>query len=217
VTARRLSAFLDALAAGRRPRSFAAEPEDAEMIRAAIALRAARPGDATPDDAFVAALHRQLSENLDSSERTSGRPLKMHRGRAAVFAVAAGLALVGGTAAVTGLSNNAAVQRSVTAAPQEEALRTASFEAPSGQVVGQIALYHGHPSWVYMNLDVAHADGAVRCELHLANGDVVAAGTVQLHDGSGTFSQEISMDAGKARGATLYDSSGAVVASAIFL
>jgi hypothetical protein len=57
----------------------------------------------------------------------------------------------------------------------------------------------------------------VKCELHLANGEVVAAGTVQLHDGSGEFSQSINMDAGMARGATLYDSSGVVVASAIFI
>ena len=48
MTTRRLSAFLDALAAGRRPRSFQADPEDVEMLRVAIALRAARPGDAIP-------------------------------------------------------------------------------------------------------------------------------------------------------------------------
>jgi hypothetical protein len=57
----------------------------------------------------------------------------------------------------------------------------------------------------------------VTCELHLANGQIVAAGTVHLHDGSGVFSQSIQMDAGRVRGATLYDSSGAVVASAIFI
>ncbi len=101
--------------------------------------------------------------------------------------------------------------------PHGQALRTATFEAPSGQVAGQIVLYHGHPSWVFMNVDVPNSNGSVKCELHLANGDVVAAGTVQLHDGSGVFSQSIQMDAGKARGATLYDSSGAVVASAIFI
>jgi hypothetical protein len=217
MTTRRLAAFIDALAAGRRPRSFQADPEDVEMLRVAIALRAARPGDAIPDETFVAGLHQQLADDLSPSEQTKVHPIRMHRGRAALVAVAAGLALVGGTVAVTENSNKATVQQSASAVPQGQALRTASFQSPTGQVVGQIVLYHGHPSWVYMSVDLPHSNGPVKCELHLANGEVVAAGTVQLHDGSGEFSQSIHMDAGKARGATLYDPSGVVVASAIFI
>ena len=217
MTTRRLSAFVDALAAGRRPRSFGADPEDVEMLRVALALRAARPGDSDPDETFVAALHRQLAEDLSPSEPTNVHPLKTHRARAALVAVAAGLALVGGTFAVAETTKRPTVQQSATAVPQGQTLRTASFQSPTGQVVGQIVLYHGHPSWVYMNVDLPHANGTVKCELHLANGEVVAAGTVQLHDGSGEFSQSIHMDAGKARGATLYDPSGSVVASAIFI
>lgn len=217
MSTRRLSAFLDALAAGRRPRPFQADPEDVEMIRVAIALRAARPGDAMPDETFVAELHEQLADKLSPSEHTNVRPLKMRRGRVALVSVAAGLALVGGTFAVAETTNKPTVQQSATAVPQGQALRTASFQSPTGQVVGQIVLYHGHPSWVYMNVDLPYSNGPVKCELHLANGEVVAAGTVQLHDGSGEFSQSIHMDAGKARGATLYDPSGVVVASAIFI
>jgi hypothetical protein len=217
VTTRRLSAFLDALAAGRRPRPFHADPDDVEMLRVAIALRAARPGDALPDETFVAELHEQLAEDLSPSDQTHIRPLKLHRGRVALVSVAAGLALVGGTLAVAETTTKPTVQQSATAVPQGHALRTASFQSPTGQVVGQIVLYHGHPSWVYMNVDLPHANGPVKCELHLANGEVVAAGTVQLHDGSGEFSQSIHMDAGKARGATLYGPSGVVVASAIFI
>jgi hypothetical protein len=187
------------------------------MLRVAIALRAARPGDAVPDETFVAELHKQLAEDLSPSEQTNIRPLKLHRGRVALVSVAAGLALIGGTLAVAETTTKPTVQQSATAVPQGQALRTASFQSPTGQVVGQIVLYHGHPSWVYMNVDLPHSNGPVKCELHLANGEVVAAGTVQLHDGSGEFSQSIHMDAGKARGATLYDPSGAVVASAIFI
>ena len=217
MTTRRLSAFIDALAAGRRPRPFQADPEDVEMLRVAIALRAARTGDARPDETFVAELHQQLADDLSPSEQTNIRPLKMRRSRAALVAVAAGLALVGGTVAVTETTNKATVQQSATAVPQGQSLRTATFQSPTGQVAGQIVLYHGHPSWVFMNVDLPHSNGPVVCELHLANGEVVAAGTVQLHDGSGVFSQKIHMDAGMARGATLYDASGAVVASAIFI
>ena len=217
MTPRRLSAFLDALVNGRRPRPFQADPEDVEMVRAAIALRAARPGDDIPDETFVAELHQQLAETLSPSEQTNVLPLRLRRGRAALVAVAAGLALVGGTAAVTEMAKTATVQQSATAVPQGQALRTATFEAPTGQVAGQIVLYHGHHSWVYMNVNVPHSNGTVVCELHLANGTVVAAGTVHLHNGSGVFSQSIPMDAGMARGATLYDPTGAVVASAIFI
>ena len=217
MTNRRLSAFIDALAAGRRPRSFQADPEDVEMLRVAIALRAARPGDSIPDENFVAELHKQLSDDLSPSEPTNIHQLKRHRGRAAIFAVAAGLALVGGTVAVTENSNNSTVQQSATAVPQRLALHTASFQSPTGQVVGQIVLYHGNPSWVFMNVDLPNSTGSVKCELHLANGEVVAAGTMQLHNGSGQFSQSLHMDAGTARGATLYDSSGVVVGSAVFI
>jgi hypothetical protein len=218
MTTRRLSAFLDVLAAGRRrPRAFHADPQDVEMLRVAIALRAARPGDSVPDEKFVAQLHEQLSDELSPSEQTNIHSLKVHRGRVALISVAAGLALVGGTFALAETISKPAVQQSLTAVPPGQALRTASFQSPTGQVVGQIVLYHGHPSWVYMNVDLPHSDGPVKCELHLANGEVVAAGTVQLHDGSGAFSQSIHMDAEKARGATLYEPSGAVAATAIFI
>jgi hypothetical protein len=134
----------------------------------------------------------------------------------ALISVAAGLALVGGTVAVTEISNTAPVQQSATQVPHGKALRTATFETSTGQVVGQIVVYHGRPSWVYMNVDVPTSNGTVECELHLANGEVVAAGTVQLHDGNGELSKNIQMDAGQVRGATLSDPSGAVVASATF-
>jgi cytochrome b6-f complex iron-sulfur subunit len=150
MTTRRLSAFLDALAAGRRPRPFRADPDDVEMLRVAIDLRAARPGDGVPDETFVAELHEQLAQDLSPAEQTNIHPLKMRRGRVALVSVAAGLALVGGTLAVAETTNKPTVQQSATAVPQGRALRTASFQSPTGQVVGQIVLYHGHPSWVYM-------------------------------------------------------------------
>ena len=67
-----------------------------------------------------------------------------------------------------------------------------------------------------MNVDVPNSIGSVKCELHLANGEVVAAGTVQLHNGNGELSKSIQMDAGQVHGATLFDPSGAVVATASF-
>jgi hypothetical protein len=216
MTTRRLSAFIDSIVAGRRPRGFRADAEDVEMLRMAIALRAERPGDAVPNEEYMAALHRQLAaDHAGPSEQPNVRPL-VHRGRNALVAVAAGLTLVGGTLAATEIFNTASVQQSATGVPHGQALRTATFQTATGAVLGQIVVYHGHPSWVFMNVDAPHSDGAVKCELHLADGTVVAAGTVQLHHGSGEFSKSIEMDTGQVRGATLFDSSGAVLASATF-
>ena len=97
MTDRKLSAFVDALVAGRRPGSFKAEPADAEVVRTAIALRAARPGDAIPDEAFVSDLHQKLSDQASSPPASNVRPLKVRRARAALVGIAASVALVGGT------------------------------------------------------------------------------------------------------------------------
>jgi hypothetical protein len=109
---------------------------------------------AMPDETFVAELHQQLADDAAPPEQTNVRPLKIHRGRAAVVAVAAGFALVGGTFAVTELSTTTAVHQSATGVPHGQVLRTATFETHTGQVLGQIVVYHGHPSWVFMNVDV---------------------------------------------------------------
>jgi hypothetical protein len=82
--------------------------------------------------------------------------------------------------------------------------------------MGQIVVYQGHPSWVFMRVNAPYASGAMRCELHLANGEVVAAGTVQVQGGSGQIARSIHMDAGQLQNATLTNTSGAVLASANF-
>src|ERR1700733_3056241 len=78
---RRITAYLDALAAGRRPGAMRAEPEDVELLRTAIALRAARPGDATPDQDFVSGLYRELAANAAAAVVPIDRPTKRHRAR----------------------------------------------------------------------------------------------------------------------------------------
>ena len=138
MTTRRLSAFIDALAAGRRPRSFQADPEDTETLRTAIALRAARPGDAAPDEKFVAELRDQLAATLSTSEQTNIRPLKKtHRARVALVSVAAGLALVGGAVAVAEISHTPTVQQSATAVPNGNASAPQPSRAPLARSWGK--------------------------------------------------------------------------------
>ena len=216
MTARRLNAFLDDLAAGRRPRAYQADADDAEILGAAIALRAERPGDGAPDETFVASLRQELSDRSELVSSTTIESSRWHRGHPVLFGVAAAVALLGGTVAVTEAATQGTVQQSSTQVPQSQALRTATFEAATGQVMGQIVVYHGHPSWVFMNVEVPNANGAMVCELHLANGAVVAAGTVVLTNGKGEIAKPVQVDAAQLRTATLSNPSGEVLASATF-
>jgi cytochrome b6-f complex iron-sulfur subunit len=72
MTRRPLRRHLDDLAAGRRPRPFRATAADAEELRAAIELRAARPGAAEPREGFVEELHRRLSAELAGPDPDPG-------------------------------------------------------------------------------------------------------------------------------------------------
>lgn len=64
MTRRGLAGFVDALLGNRRPKPFAAEPDDVDAMRAAIELRAAQPGASLPRSEFVAELHHRLAEEL---------------------------------------------------------------------------------------------------------------------------------------------------------
>jgi hypothetical protein len=221
VTSRRLTAFIDALAAGRRPAPYRADPEDAEVLRAAITLRAARPGDAAPDDAFVAELYESLADENRADEspaqvESNVRPLRMRRSRAALIGVAASIALVGATFAATEASNNGPTTTSAIQVPHANVLRTATFESSHGDALGQIVVYGGSPGWVFMNVDLPTSDGSVKCELRMMDGTVVAAGTVDLHHGTGVLAKKIHVDTSRLQGAMLYSPSGAVIGSATF-
>ncbi|MBV9164309.1 MAG: Rieske 2Fe-2S domain-containing protein [Pseudonocardiales bacterium] len=61
MSARGVRRFVADLLAGRRPRSFRADDTDVGPLRAAITLRAARPGSTAPGDEFVTDLHRRLA------------------------------------------------------------------------------------------------------------------------------------------------------------
>jgi len=64
VTGRGLRRHLDDLLTGQRPRSFRATPAEADELRVAIELSAARPGADEPRAGFVDELHARLSAEL---------------------------------------------------------------------------------------------------------------------------------------------------------
>jgi hypothetical protein len=213
---RHLSSFVNALAAGRRPKTFKANPDEVEVVRAAIALRSVRPGDDTPDEQFVIDLHRSLSEQADAASVSNIRPLRVHRARNALVAVAASATLVGGTFATTEQFVHSAVTTAAVQIPHQNELRTGTFETPHGSVLGQVVAYRGHPSWVYMNVGISQSSGTVKCKLQLENGSIVAAGTIEIHQGKGVLSKAVSVDISQLRGAQLFTPTGRVLASATF-
>jgi hypothetical protein len=216
VTNRRLSAFIDALVADRRPGRFKAGPEDVEVLRTAVTLRAARPGDATPNEQFVSDLYQSLVEQASPSLAANIHPLRRRRASTALVAVAASVALVGGTVAATNSFDQAPATTAAVGVPHADALRTGTFETPNGEVLGQIVAYNGHPSWVYMNVGVSQSTGTIVCMLQLNNGSIVAAGSIELHRGAGELSKSIPVDIHRLRGAQLFSSTGAVLGSATF-
>ena len=213
---RRLSSFIDALTAGRRPGRFKAGRDDVEVLRAAIALRAARPGDAIPDEQFVEDLFHSLAEAKDSPPTARVHPIRASRARTLVVAVAACLVLIGGTVAATESFKPSSPATAAIGAPRGGVLRTGTFETSNGEVLGQIVAYNGHPSWVFLNVGVSQSSGRVICKLQLDNGSIVAAGIVEIHRGTGALSKTINVDIHRLRGAKLYNSRGGLLASATF-
>jgi cytochrome b6-f complex iron-sulfur subunit len=70
MTRRELQRYIDDLLAGRRPTPFRADEFEAEQIRAAIDLAAARPGADEPSPEFLQSLHDRLAAQSDDPTAT---------------------------------------------------------------------------------------------------------------------------------------------------
>jgi hypothetical protein len=216
VSRRQVSAFLDALAAGRRPRAFRPDPEEAAVLRTAIELRTARPSEAAPDEEFVSRLFDELAAQQQNRVIPMVRPAPRSRGRTALVGVAAALALVGATVATTEAVDHPASRRAALPLPPGQELRTGTFEDAASQNLGQIVVYGGNPSWVFMAVTGSSYDGPVTCRLHATNGSTVMTGVFYVHGGTGQLAKTIRVDVGQLGGAQLVTPTGATLASATF-
>jgi cytochrome b6-f complex iron-sulfur subunit len=70
MNARRVTAFVESLRRNRRPKAFTPDPDDVEVMRAAIELNNAEPGAAIPRAEFVSDLHRRLADQLNEADET---------------------------------------------------------------------------------------------------------------------------------------------------
>lgn len=98
--------YVDDILAGRSPRGFRPDDDDAAQIRAAIALRAARTGAGSPDEEFIARLHHRLSEDLDEPADPGARTRRPTRRAVLIGTSVAAAAAAGGVIDHTVLSGS---------------------------------------------------------------------------------------------------------------
>jgi hypothetical protein len=215
MTRRGAKAFVDALIAGRRPPGFRANPEELELLRTAIELSAARPGEDTPDTRFVTELFDELAASRDGPA-AGAKVIPLHRrGRAAVVSLAAAAALVAGTAAITDSVAGGSATRAAVGLPGHQVL-TGSFRSADDRDLGQITVYGGNPSWVFMNVRGSGYDGTVTCLLMASTGTVTAQGMFTIKDGAGYWSRPLPDGVQHLSGAKLVTANGAVLAVTTF-
>lgn len=223
MSARRVAALVDSLLSDRRTRLSKVDPDDAEVLRAAITLRSARPGAGEPDEPFVTGLRRELALQLDAAPapltplpaRPPVRPTVARRARLLVGA-AASVVMLGGTVAATTTVDHVLAAASGPQTSTGQLVRTASLDSTDGGVLGQAVAYRGNPSWVFMSVEDPAVSGMLRCQIEMDNGTMAATGTFVVRNGVGTWARPISLDVSRVRRATLLTPSGTVVATARF-
>ena len=110
MTGRGLRRYVEDLLRGHRPQRFRPDDAEAAVLRAAITLRAARPGEEGPGEEFVAALHERLAAEL--ADRPRAGAVTRSIGRRGL--VAGGLGVAAASAALGVL-----VDRAVLSGPEQ--------------------------------------------------------------------------------------------------
>jgi hypothetical protein len=213
MTSRDQRKYIDSLLEDRQPSGFGADADDAEIIRTAITLRGAREDSAEPREEFMSGLFDELAAASRQHPDESVAPIRSPR-RAAILSAAAAAVLVAGTFGVTEAvdqSRSAPAAISVNRGVHSSALLDADR-----RVVGQINLYGGSPSWVFMNLHEPGHDGTAVCQLKGANGGVELTGSFQVTGGEGQWARTINVNLGRIRSAQIVTSTGTTLATATF-
>lgn len=136
---RGLRRYIDDLLRGRRPQAFRPDDFEADQIRTAIDLQAAKPGADAPSPEFLADLHRRLADELDDAKPQTRSPRSATRRQVIVGTSAAATAAVAAVAVdrlVVGVGENAAQEKTADNEMTPNAGTwqrvAASFEVPDG-------------------------------------------------------------------------------------
>jgi hypothetical protein len=95
-------------------------------------------------------------------------------------------------------------------------LTSASLLSATHQDVGDIYLYSGKSTWLFMSVDLGSGNESVKCELVSEDGHVTTIGTFQLADGYGSWGSPDPGNSGTTSGARLVSGDGTVLATATF-
>jgi hypothetical protein len=234
-----VEAFVEAILSDRPPRRFSAAPDEADVLRVALELRASQAECTGPDPQFVEELHRRLAttsrhggELLPLPDTGSGRIERLRRppwrtarrrprqtvrpGLAVLGKAAAVVAVVAGGFAAANLAGSSSPAPVAHQGPGASTIRSGVLLTADGRPLGRAYAYGGNPSWVFMDVHASGLSGVYTCELHLVDGATVPAGVVVVYQGIGDWAHTVKVQASQIRRATLVTSTGVTVASATF-
>jgi hypothetical protein len=95
-------------------------------------------------------------------------------------------------------------------------LKTASLLSATHQDVGDIFVYSGKSTWLYMSVDMGSGNEAVTCQVVGKDGRVTKIGSFQLADGYGSWGSPDPGNLGTLSGARLVSANGTVLATGTF-
>jgi hypothetical protein len=95
-------------------------------------------------------------------------------------------------------------------------LKSASLLSATHQDVGDIYVYSGRSTWLYMSVDIGSGNAAVTCEVVGKDGQVSKIGSFQLADGYGSWGSPDPGNVGPLSGARIVSADGTVLATATF-
>ena len=95
-------------------------------------------------------------------------------------------------------------------------LTSASLVSATHQDVGDIYVYSGRSTWLYMSVEIGSGNGAVTCQVVGKDGRVTKIGTFQLADGYGSWGSPDPGNTGPLSGARIVSADGTVLATATF-
>jgi hypothetical protein len=86
----------------------------------------------------------------------------------------------------------------------------------NGQILGEVTISSGSPSWMIMNIDTGGVSGLVWCEVTLDNGRNVTVGKFTLSHGYGSWVAPLGSSVNGVRSARIVNARGTVLAQATF-
>lgn len=189
----------------------------AELARVADGLLLAAPVAEPPPGFESSVLDRLASER---GHRPPALDARRRRRVALVAAVAAVALVAGGTVAGWALARpDPAEQRYFEAlrAVGGDGLTGAPMEDPEGDRVGEVFLYDGQPSWVFLTMDGWSGEwGGVPylVRVDLADGRQVVLDGVTLGGGDGAWGSALDLDVDQVRWVGVVDATGRVYCGA---